>query len=140
MSLPVRDRWIRTMLLVAAIYVVVGVVTADVAWFQGGTGWRLAAWVVSLVVFLAHVAHEQRRARVSARVGATHAATAVALGTLVLAAVGPVRSHWAAPDFWRVAALSLPLWPILAGVPAWTVAWVVGAILARLAPPAAPRG
>lgn len=136
MGEAMRSRWLRSMLLVAFIYTTVGVLTAELAKsadsVQMRTLWRLAAWAVSLVVFTGHIGHERLRARSSTKQAALHVAAAVALGTFVLAVVGPVRSHWNADDFWRTVALSLPLWPVLAGVPAFLVALLAGSLLDRL--------
>lgn len=131
-----RTHWIRPALLAAAIYAVVGVVTADLAIsapsLRTRTFWRLAAWVISLVTFAGHIAYDQIRFRNAVRNTAAHAAAAVALGAFALAAAGPVRSHWGTSDFWRSSALSLPLWPILTGIPAFLVALVAGAIVRRI--------
>jgi hypothetical protein len=131
-----RNTWLRSALLVAVIYAVVGIVTADLAksaqTIQLRTLWRLAAWLVSLIAFASHVGHERLRVGNSTRQAALHAAAAVALGAFALAAMGPARSHWDATDFRRVAVLSLALWPILTGVPAFLVALVAGSILGRV--------
>jgi hypothetical protein len=131
-----RNQWIRPMLLVAIVYAVVGIVTAALAGAapspQMRTVWRLAAWLLSLVAFASHIAYERFRLRSGVRATATHVAAAVALGAFLLAAAGPVRSHWGAADFWRVSVLSLPLWPILTGAPAFLAALVAGAVLRRL--------
>ena len=127
------------MLLVAIIYPVVGIVTAELARLapsaQFRTAWRLAAWLLSLVVFVGHIFYEHVRLRSAVKRIAEHSAAAVALGAFVLAAFGPVRSHWGAPDFWRTSLLSLPLWPILTGVPAFVVALAAAAILRRFMEP-----
>jgi len=124
------------MLLVAVAYPVIGIVTAELSSVASSprmsTVWRLSAWVLSLIAFVSHVLYEQFRLRSGVRAGATHVAMAVALGAFLLAAAGPVRSHWGAADFWRVSVLSLPLWPILTGVPAFLAALVAGAVLRRL--------
>lgn len=52
--------------------------------------------------------------------------------TYAVIGVGPVRSHWSADDFWRTAVLSLPLWPVLTGIPAFLAALLGGSILGRL--------
>ena len=121
------------MLLVAAVYAVVGVVTAALARSpQVTTFWRLAAWLLSLIAFLSHIAYEHFRLRSTARNLALHVAAAVALGMFVLAAAGPVRTYWGTPRFWQVSVLSLVLWPIITGVPAFLAALVSGLILRRL--------
>lgn len=136
MDLTPRNQWIRPVLLVAVIYAVVGIVTADLAGstssHQTVTMWRLAAWLLSLIAFMGHIAYERVRRPREVRNTAARVAAAVALGAFALAAVGPVRSHWGTPDFWRVSVLSLPLWPVLTGVPAFLVAFAAGSILRRL--------
>ena len=81
---------------------------------------------------LVDVALEQVRLRSDVRRAAVHVGAAVALGAFALAAAGPVRSHWGTANFWRVSLLSLALWPILTGVPAFLAALVGGAMLRRL--------
>ena len=124
------------MVVVAIVYAVVGIVTAALAGAavstQMRTGWRLAAWLLSLAAFIGHVAYEQLRLKSAVRATAAHAAAAVALGAFALAAAGPVRGHWGASDFWRASLLSLPLWPVITGVPAFLVALVAATVLKRL--------
>jgi hypothetical protein len=124
------------MFVVAIVYAVVGLVTAALAGAatstQMRTAWRLAGWLLSLAAFISHVVYDQIRLRSAVRAGAAHVAAAVALGAFALAAAGPVRSHWGAADFWRASLLSLPLWPIITGVPAFLAALVAGAVLKRL--------
>ncbi len=127
---------LRSLTLAAFAYAVVGVVTADFAIGAGSptarSAWRMAAWVLSLVVFAAQLLYERRRE------GATHVSTArdvaiaAAMGAFILAAVGPVRSHWHAADVWRTAILSLAAWPLLVGIPAYIAALVVGFLLDRV--------
>jgi hypothetical protein len=135
MQSTARGKWTRSALVVAVVYAVIGVVTAALAGAatspQMRTAWRLAGWLLSLATFLSHLTYERIQLRSSVKAGAGHVAAAVALGAFVLAAVGPVRSHWDAADFWRVSVLSLPLWPLLTGVPAFLVALVAGAVLKR---------
>lgn len=124
------------MLAAAVVYAVVGIVTATFAGTatspQLRTVWRLAAWILSLAAFSGHIAFEQMHLRSAVRPTAAHVAAAVALGAFVLAAAGPVRGHWGAADFWRASLLSLPLWPVITGVPAYLVALVAAAVLKRL--------
>src|SRR5258708_27316185 len=138
-----RSTGLRSLPLIAVVYVVVGIVTAHLASAAPSIElrnlWRLTAWVLSLLVFLGHVAHERLRAGNSTKKAALHAAAAVALGAFVLAAVGPVRGYWDAANFWRAAVLSLSLSPILTGIPAFLAALVAGSILGRLVRPGRSR-
>src|SRR5258708_8769250 len=112
-----RSTGLRSLPLIAVVYVVVGIVTAHLASaapsIQVRNLWRLTAWVLSLLVFLGHVAHERLRAGNSTKKAALHAAAAVALGRFVLAAVGPVRGSGTAPTFLPAAFLSLSLCALL---------------------------
>jgi hypothetical protein len=130
---PDRQHPLRLLLGVALAYLVVGLSTAYLARSASSialrTVWRLAAWAVSLVLFVGQLLYERFRWRSSVRRAALHAALAVALGAFGLAAAGPVRSHWGAPDRWRAALLSLVLWPIVTGVPAFCVALVAGRVM-----------
>lgn len=125
-----------TILLAGAAYVLIGIGTsmlaAGVTSSGGGKAWRLAAWLLSLVIFFVHFATERdrepRRVRVAARV-----ALAVAIGAFGVAALGPLRMHWADAARLKLVLLSLVAWPVLTGVPAFVVALLGGVVLDRLA-------
>ena len=104
------------------------------------TAWRRAAWLLSLVTFAGHLAYEQLRFQSTVRSTAAHTAAAVALGAFLLAAAGPVRSHWGEAQFLRISLLSLAAWPILMGVPAYLVALVTGTILRKFGIREQPAG
>jgi len=124
-------------LLVALAYPIVGVLTGAAAQsapsLSARTAWRLAGWVLSFIVFASHVVYEHRRSSSGTTAAALRVAGAVAIGAFVLAAVGPVRSHWATDRFWRVSVLSLALWPAITGMPAFLVALLAGLIHGRAA-------
>jgi hypothetical protein len=134
-SATARRRWIRPMLIVAILYAVVGVATAALAKPASPemrSIWRGTAWLLSLAAFAGHVAYEQLRLRTGVRTTALHAAIAVALGAFLLALAGPVRSHWGMADFWRSSVLSLALWPLLTGIPAFLAALAGAFVVTRL--------
>ena len=127
--------WLRSVLVTGLAYAVIGVVTAGLAQSTStaqGRIWRLCAWLLSLIAFASHLAWERLRAGAPTLTAARRVAGAVALGAFALAAAGPARAHWSANDFWRIAVLSLALWPVLTGVPAFLAALVGGSILGRL--------
>ncbi|HEX8942854.1 MAG TPA: hypothetical protein VF785_06915 [Gemmatimonadaceae bacterium] len=136
MKASARDNWLAAALVVAIAYIVIGIGTAGLARsahsIETRNAWRLSAWVLSFIAFASHVAYERLRPD-STNVGAArHAASAVALGAFALAIEGPAASHWGAVDFWRTAALSVVLWPVLTGVPAFFGALVASSVLGRL--------
>ena len=122
-------------LVAAAAYVVVGLLTAALAGRaatnHGTITWRLVAWLLSLIIFVAHLAFSRRSRRLSVPIGAWNVALAVAVAAFVLAAVGPVRSHWRDAHMLRIAVSSLVAWPLLAGVPAFLVALLGGYMIDR---------
>lgn len=124
MSVP---GWLRAALLAGLLYLAIGLVTSDLA--RGAAGpWRLAAWVTSLAVFLAHIGYERARLGGTPAPAALHAALAVALGGFGLAAAATWRA--VATGHYRGAfALALVAWPAMLGVAAFVAAWA-GIVLA----------
>jgi hypothetical protein len=131
-----RKFCVGAVILVGIAYFVVGFVFAALANPSVSDQvrvWRLAAWVVSAAVFAAHIGYEHFRLGNSPRATALHAAVAVAVGAFLLAVAATahasvVVSH--AP-YWRFL-LALVVWPIITALPAFLVAFVAGAMLARL--------
>ena len=124
-----------TMLIAAIVYIVIGLGTAALANATTGSArsaWRLGAWGLSFAIFLAQIAYGRLRRNEPARVTARDAAIAVALAAFVLALLGPVRSHWNAADFHRATLLSVVVWPILTGIPAYLVAWLIATTIIGL--------
>jgi hypothetical protein len=96
--------------------------------------WRLSAWVVSGVAYAAHIGYEHLRLRSSARAAASHAALAVAVGALALAVAGMIRSLATTSAVRPAWLLALVVWPAVTAVPAFLVALLAGALLARIRP------
>lgn len=136
MDVSGRKPWVRATIVAGVAYFVVGYGSAaldpsvpDKARFA----WRLSAWVVSAAVFAVHIGYEHFRLADSPRAIALHSAAAVALGAFLLATAATVRSAVSASHapYWRFL-LALVVWPVITGVPAFVVALVAGAALARL--------
>lgn len=139
-----RDNWFGAVLVTAIAYTVIGFGTAALAGsahsIQTRTFWRMAAWLLGLITFASHLGYERLRLGNTPLRVARHVATAVALGAFALAVGGPAASHWGEVGFWRVAALSIVLWPILMGIPAFFAALVVASILGRVLAREKPGG
>lgn len=126
-----RDqRWIRAALLIGVAYFLIGRVFAVPA--NNVRAWRLAAWLVSGVAYAAHIAHEHFRLRNAPRVVALHAAAAVAIGAIALAVAGMIHSLSTTAAIRPAWLLALVVWPAVTAVPAFLVALVAAAVLARL--------
>lgn len=124
-------------------YAMIGIfassMAATAATPQARDGWRLAAWVLSAAVFLAHNLHEHFRQGNAPRTTASHASLGVAVGAFVLAAVAILRAAAATVPKHSVAHghglhLALVVWPILLGIPAFIASWTGAALLARFRP------
>ena len=126
-----RPRWIRTVILIGVVYSVVGIAFAlptnsamsDVV----RTAWRLAAWVTSAVVFLAHIGYEHFRLRNPVLTTALHTSLAVAVGAFGLAVSANIHGLRVGSSHQRLLAIALMAWPALAAVPAFLVALVLAA-------------
>ena|SRR5437762_1751998 len=127
-----RAKWIPVTVLVGIIYVVVGVVFAALAAragsHQGVVTWRLAAWVISGVAFVAQIAYEQTRLGSTSRTSAFHAALAAAVGAFGLAAAALIHRHGVAGPTGYAAFL---VWPVLVFIPAFIAAFAVATVLSR---------
>jgi len=126
-----RPPWIGSAILVAMIYLAVSTGSAALA----GTAtsdrmrffWRLSAFVVSGIVFAAHIAHEHFRLRHPARPAACHASVAAALGGFALAVAANVHDLGSASGYRPRMLIALLAWPLLTGVPAFVLALVIAA-------------
>jgi hypothetical protein len=138
----IRRQWVLVVLVCSLAYLVCGIATADLARAAMSTQarnlWRLAAWAASLAIFGGQLIIEYRNVRGGPLSTALHCTAAVALGAFLLAAAGPVRTHWHTDDRGRMAALSLVAWPLATGVPAFVVAYGIGAVVRAREGPARP--
>lgn len=123
-----------TVILLGVVYLAVGLtfgaLAGSAASHQMVVAWRLAAWVISAAAFGAHVWHEHFRLRNSPRITAWHASAAVALGAFGLAVAARVHAHLTASGNPRLLSVALVAWPLLAGLPAFVVAFIAAAGLA----------
>lgn len=135
-----RQRWLSTALLVGVLYPAIGFASSTLAGEAASSQmqffWRLSAFVISGVVFAAHIAYEHFRLRNRARPTAWHAAVAVAFGAFALAFMANIHDLGSAAGYRPRMLIALVAWPLLTGVPAFIVALVVAAGLKRFGVPA----
>ena len=86
-----RSRWFAWALLAGTLYLIIGVGFAPLS-VPSVFFWRLAAWMVSAVVYAAHIGYEHFRIRNSPRSTALHVAFGAAVGAFGLAAAAIVHS------------------------------------------------
>lgn len=121
------------MILVGVAYGVIGIVFAALADANHVRLWRLAAWVVSAAMYAAHIGYEHYGLDSAPRATALHVAGAAALGAFALALAANVHSLLAAtPGQQSRLLLALVAFPAITALPAFLVALVVAAALARL--------
>lgn len=125
--------WVPAALAAGVAYAIVGVGFGALAGAAAPgpprARWRLAAWVVSAIIFAAHLAREHFRLHATPRAAAWHVALAVAIGAFALAAAANLHGHPAAVE--HRLRISLVVWPLLSALPAMLVALVLAAALAR---------
>ena len=120
-----RQRWLSTVIRVGVLYLAVGLASAALAGAAASNQmrllWRLSAFVISAVVFAAHIAHEHFRLRNTARPMAWHASVAVAFGAFALALVANIHDLGSASGYRPRMLIALVAWPLLTAVPALIV-------------------
>ena len=125
-----RQPWIRAALIVGAAYLVIGRVFAAPS--VNLRLWRLAAWMLSGLVYAGHILYEHFRARNPPRSTALHVALAVAIGAIGLALAGMIHSLSTGTALRPAWLLALVLWPAITAIPAFLGALVATAVLSRL--------
>ena len=124
---------VRRLILIGLLYLAVGLASAELAGTAASNQmqffWRLSAFIISAVVFAAHIAHEHFRLRNTARRTAWHAAAAVAFGAFALAFVANIHDLGSASGYRPRMLVALVAWPLLTAVPAFIVALMVAAAL-----------
>ena len=137
MTIVASRNWMAIALLAGVAYAVFGVGFGELSARAGShhmvVAWRLAAWVVSALVFGAHLLHEIRITR-SVLQTALRAAVGAAIGSFGLA-VGAVLHSLSvspAPQTVTLIRLSLIVWPVMTLIAAYPVGIVAAAVLRRL--------
>ncbi len=124
-----RHAWLRAALLFGVFYLLIGRLFALPATHV--QFWRLAAWAVSGLAYVAHISYERFRLRNRARTTAWHVAVAVAIGGFGLAVAGMINSLVTTSAIRPIWFLALVLFPIVTAVPAFLGALVAAAVLQR---------
>lgn len=135
MNDSIRQRWLGRAMLAGALYAVIGLLSAALAGAAASSRmvsfWRVSAFVVSGVVFAAHLADEHFRLRSTPRPTAWHASLAVALGAFALAVAANIHDLGSAGGYRPRILVALVAWPLLTAVPAFVVALALAAGLGR---------
>ena len=131
MQVRISCGWFAWALLAGTLYLIIGVGFAPLS-VPSVFFWRLAAWMVSAVVYAAHIGYERVRIRSSPHSTALHVAFGAAIGAFGLAAAANVHSWLSGTGNLRLLCIALLVWPLITGVSAYMVALVLTAVLARV--------
>ena|SRR5438309_314355 len=123
--------WFAGAFLAGGLYVIIGVGFARLS-VPSVFFWRLAAWIVSAVVYAVHIGYEHFRRFNPPRSTALHVAWGAAFGAFGLAAAANVHSLLTGTGNLRLLRIALVVWPLITGVPAFLVALVLTALLGRI--------
>ena len=126
-----RHAWVPAALAAGAVYILIGRVFALPTDNVGA--WRLAAWVVSGLVFASHIGYECFRLHHPAVRSAWHTSVAAALGGFGLAVAANIHDVGSVSGYRTQMLAALVVWPLLTGVPAFLVAFGAAALLTRFA-------
>lgn len=123
--------WFAWALLAGALYLTIGIgfarLSAPSVFF-----WRRMAWIVSAMVYAAHIGYERFRAGSSQQETALHVAVGAGIGALGLAASAVTHSWLTGLGNMRLLRFALVVWPLMTGVAAYLVALASTAVLARI--------
>ena len=118
-------RWLSRAAVVALLYPFIGITFALPAHGSATRPWRLAAWLVSGIVFAVHLRLEHSRDPDSPSRAALHAAAGVAMGAFLLAVWINIH-HWIAGGQQSPRPLlALLVFPVVTGLPAFAAALVL---------------
>jgi hypothetical protein len=124
-----RTAWLRATILAGLGYFLVGRLFAVPG--EHARGWRLAAWVVSGIIYVMHFGYERVRLRNSPHALALHVAAGVAIGAFALALALMMRSVAAQGSLQPKWLAALVLFPAFTALPAFLVALVAEVGLSR---------
>ena len=129
-----RQRWLRAVILLGAVYFVFGVAFAALASWAASNSmrvtWNRLGFLASIVAFAIHIGYEHFRLRNPPRINASHVSLAVALGAFALAVNANIHGYRVGTSNQRLLAFALVAWPAITGGPAFVVALVAAAGLA----------
>jgi hypothetical protein len=124
--------------LAGALYLMIGLGFARLS-IPSVFFWRLAAWLVSAVVYAAHMWYQHFRIRSSPHLTALQVACGAAIGAFGLASAAVVHSLTTGTGDLRLLRIALLAWPLITGFPAYMVAFVLTTVLDRVRAVERPR-
>ena len=131
-----RHRWLIFALFSALVYFAVGFITSALSGAAASEQmrflWRLSAFVICAVVFLVHIAYEHFRMHNTAFRTAWHTSFGVGFGAFLLALAANIHDLGSSAGYRPRMLISFVAWPLLTGVPAFLVSFVVAGLAGAL--------
>jgi hypothetical protein len=123
--------WLRATVLFGISYAVTSVALAIPS--THAQLWRFAAWGVAGVLLAMHVVYERFRLQNPPLAAAAHVGLGAAIGGFGIALAANIHAVVVAAPSRNLAMmrLSLAIWPVVTGLPAFLVALGMSAVLAR---------
>jgi len=125
--------WLSIVVVAAMFYAAAGVLTGKLSALAGSDQmkfvWRASAFIISAVIFAAHIIFERWRRHSNGPTTAWHTSLAAALGALGLAIAANLRDAVSPSGYRPRMLIALVAWPALTAVPAFFVALVLAAML-----------
>ena len=127
-----RKSWIPVGGIIGVTYALVGIVFAMPA--AHAQMWRLAAWVLSAVIYTAHICYERFRLGNPHGRTALHVEFGAAIGAFGLGVGANIHAHQieTTAQHRLLLMLSLALWPLITALPAFCVAVATSWVLMRI--------
>jgi len=126
----ISSSWFAWAFLAGILYLTIGVGFARPS--VPSVFWRLAACMVSAVVYAAHISCERVRMRSSPRLASLHVTLGAAIGDFGLAAAAILHSWLTRTGNLHLLRIALVVWPVIMGIAAYMIAFVLTAVLARV--------
>ena len=135
-------KWLMV-ILIGMTYLAVGLASAELAKSAPSDQirflWRLSPFIISGMVFVAHIVHEHFREVNTAKWTAVLASLAVAVGAFGLALITNIHDLGSATGYRPRMLVAFVTWPLLTGVPAFVAALVLAFFLGMLYRNNSPR-
>ena len=141
MEAAAQQQWVMRSILIGAAYLTISLVLSGMEKLSAPASaktWRLATWGVCLLIYFAQIGYERYQLANPIRAAALHVAAGVGIGSFGLAAAAIVHSLASASGNPKLLSVALLAWPAITAIPAYFVALVASAILARTSGNACP--